>query len=114
MRYLLVILLAASLHAQEPDAPSQYPHAFFAFEAGALAGAIFEDARGYGASEYYRNGIEQRHSVGKFSAINVPIGIAATLGGYKLQTSRHKPLRILGHIVMCGALAGYSIDYFSR
>lgn len=85
---------------------ARYPHAWFAFEAGAVAGAIFEDARSYTSYEH--------QSLRKFLSINIPLGLAIGAGGWKLENSRHKPLRMLGHGLMSGAVSGYSTDYFRR
>lgn len=116
IRYLCMLLCAASLSAQElPDAPSRYPHAHFVLESSALAAAIVEDGRAVMQERYASNGEElPRRSVAKYAAIHIPIGLAATFAAWKLENSHRKSLRVLGHVIMWSAVGYHSVNYFRQ
>lgn len=117
-----VFIIARALYGQElPNDPGftrkdygevRYPRAMFVVEASALAAAVAQDGRRYSREEYYVGNEERHRSAAKYAAVNVPIALAAAYAGWRLEGSRRKGLRVLGHVIMWSAVGAYSADYF--
>lgn len=121
MQWLVLPLILASslagaqtlLDAPLPQPSPKYPHAMFVLESSVLAMAIVENGRANMRERYASNGEElPRRSVGKYAAIHVPIGLAATFAAWKLENSHRKSLRVLGHVIMWSAVGYHAVGYF--
>lgn len=114
---VLLLLLSTVAIAQLPDAPSSaYPNALFVVETSILTGAIIENGRASTSERYSSRGdeIPPRTTPGRYAAVHSVVYAGTVLGSWKLQHNRHKPVKIIGHLLPLGVITYYFVSYFNQ
>src|SRR5258706_14738050 len=119
LKYILFVLILISCLAKGQDLPNAPSHTWFVLESSILTVANIEDGRStinferYGYVEVNSAFLIGRHPTWKkYTIVYGSIQIGTEVAAWYLEKNHRRWVRLVGHGLMWGSIAGHSYGYF--